>query len=543
MNTRRAFLLVAVNLAWLLICAAAACAYPVGPAESLEKLTAEADIIFKGTAISGGPAQDEWFEPYAGFVARETQFKVISIIKGERPGDTLRFRHYDQDPKRRILMFQPQCYHFEIGRTYIVFAKRSGPVGAFRQLWKHHKVKEDQGVLLCVDDKPVDAREVNKVLWAELQGMLASVRVPDVVYAIGQLDQMSKGGRGFDRLSDFDRMDVLAAVRGLLTHRDSRIVQRAIGLVGTHNPYLSDERTLFWLATIGSAEVHRVGKMDPKMKNVGGELYWKDLVALADSRIPDETRAMAIRALGLVREPSLEKRIERWLADSVPAVRASAALLLADFPGPKTCRTLTALAGDGTPEVRACVARAAGFAQQTAMAGVLARLLADREPKVRRAAAMSLLSFSPRNEAIAEVFRANLTNEEFKPLFLLALAREKPADHLDALAKTVEEKTEPKDFWGGQIPAFTAWEILFAYLRAQPFDKIRSGELDRYLDAMEKVGQYSSSEPRDIYAFYVQRGMTERAKIFRGHAKKAASYDLDYYFRQVDGNPSLYKRE
>ena len=60
---------------------------------------------------------------------------------------------------------------------------------------------------------------------------------------------------------------------------------------------------------------------------------------------------------------------------------------------------------------------------------------------------------------------------------------------------------------------------------------------------MEKVGNYSSSEPRDIYAFYIQRGMAARARQFREAARKAASYDLDYYFKQVDENPALYKRE
>ena len=110
-------------------------------------------------------------------------------------------------------------------------------------------------------------------------------------------------------------------------------------------------------------------------------------------------------------------------------------------------------------------------------------------------------------------------------------------------SKVVEEKTEPKDFWGGQVPAFTAWEILFKYLQSLPFDEVRSGKFYRYLNAMEMVGKYSSSEPRDIYAFYLQRGMTERAKNFRQKAKKAVSYDLDYYFNMVDKNPSLYKRQ
>jgi hypothetical protein len=67
--------------------------------------------------------------------------------------------------------------------------------------------------------------------------------------------------------------------------------------------------------------------------------------------------------------------------------------------------------------------------------------------------------------------------------------------------------------------------------------------MDRYLDAMEMVGNYSSSEPRDIYAFCLQNGMTGRAKKFREKANKAASYDLDYYFKMVDQNPSLYRCE
>ena len=193
--------------------------------------------------------------------------------------------------------------------------------------------------------------------------------------------------------------------------------------------------------------------------------------------------------------------------------------------------------------MRVCVACAAGFGQEAEAVDTLARLLVDPESNVRTAAAMSLLSFSPKDKAIAAVFRANLTNEEFKPLFLIALAREDPAPYLDALAKSVEQRTEPKNWWGGQIPAFTAWEILFKYLQAQAPETLKSGHLDRYLDAMEKAGNYSSSEPRDIYAFYLQRGMTERAQRYRQAANKAASYDLDYYFKQVDANPSFYQRQ
>ena len=128
-------------------------------------------------------------------------------------------------------------------------------------------------------------------------------------------------------------------------------------------------------------------------------------------------------------------------------------------------------------------------------------------------------------------------------LFFVGRVCLQPVPYLAALARVVEEKSDPKNWSGGEIPAFTAWKILFKYLQGQPAETLKSGKLDRYLDAMEKVGNYSSSEPRDLYAFYLLSGLPERAKAFREKAKKAASYDLDYYFKQVDENPALYKRD
>lgn len=517
-------------------------AYLVGPALSLEDLAAEADLIFKGTTTVSGLVQDEWFKPLPGFVARETRFQVISVFKGDPTASTLRFRHYDENSQPGGWSFEPQYYHFDAGRTYLVFAKRSEVAGVFRQPRANHTARKDQGALLCPDEKPAMAKTLREVFWGELTRMLESPGPSDAKYAIDQLDLMSGGAGRFSGTADFDRTNVLSAIHGLITASDSSIAMAAIATVGSHNPCISDERALYWLATVGSGEIPGIGKMDPKLKNAGGELYWEELVALADSNSAKETRASAIRALGLVREPSLEIPIARWLADPAAPVRASAALLLAGFPGPQAARRLAALAGDAAPEVRACVARASGFGQRLELADTLAELLRDKEPNVRDAAAMSLLSFSPRNKAIAGIFGANLDNEEFQPLFLIALARENPAEHLAALAAAVERKSEPRRFWGGQIPAFSAWGILFRYLQAQPRETLVSGKLDRYLDAMEKVGNYSSSEPRDIYAFYLQRDMAARAARFREAARRAAGYDLNYYFKQVDESPSAFRR-
>jgi hypothetical protein len=529
-------------MAGLLLPALVARAYPVGPALSLGELTEEADVIFKGTAVSSQPVQDEWFQRYPDFTAWETRFSVVSVIKGRSPGKAVAFRHYDLSPEPRRPMFQPQYYHFDAGQTCIVFARHSAKDGVLRQLWMNHKIKEDQGVLLCADSTPPAGATVEEAVWAELTAMVSGADGDKALYAVRQLDEMSGGDGILGALHDFERRDVVEQVRGLMRHPDPAVAEAAIRLVGTHNPYMSDERALHWLVTVGSARVPGIGKMDPQMRNVGGQMCSDELVALADSAVPEETRALSIRALGLVRDPALRESTARWLTDPAPAVRASAALLLADFPGGDMRLSLATLADDPAAEVRACAARSAGFAQQAEMADVLAGLLADRERRVREAAAMSLLSFSPRDERIAAVFRANLDNREFEPLFLNALARENPVDYLDGLAEAVEQDLEPEHFWGGQIPAFTAWEILFRYLQGLPAENLKSGELDQYLDAMEKVGNYSSSEPRDIYAFYLQRGMTGRAAKFRREAVAAASYDLDYYFDMVDENPGLYTR-
>src|SRR5262249_50925499 len=157
-----------------------------------------------------------------------------------------------------------------------------------------------------------------------------------------------------------------------------------ITVVGSHNPYLSNERAPLWLATVGSAETPGFYKLDPKMRNIGGELYWKDLESIGAAGHSVETRALAIRALGLVREPALRQAIDRWLLDTEAVVRASAAVLLADYPGQATDQQLIVLAVDNEPVVRACVARAIGFSQRNELADLLGGLLADKDAEVRR---------------------------------------------------------------------------------------------------------------------------------------------------------------
>jgi len=82
---------------------------------------------------------------------------------------------------------------------------------------------------------------------------------------------------------------------------------------------------------------------------------------------------------------------------------------------------------------------------------------------------------------------------------------------------------------------------LFKYLEGQTEEILRSGQADRYLDALERGFIHSSSEPRDLYALYVKNGMTGRARKFREHINKAAAFDMEYFFKQVDAQYGVLK--
>ena len=529
----------------LLMSNGTAWSYAVGGAVALEKLASSADLIFKGTAISSEIVGDAAFRDVPGYACYETEFKVASVVKGDPSPGSLKFRHYDRHPDATPVMYSPQSYHFEPGRSYVVLAKKNAR-GGLQQIWMNHTGMVDEGVWQCADDRAVEGREIKKIIWSELTGMLKSTDAADLLYAIRHLDGFSGGGGNreinFDSLMEFSRNDVLSVVHGLMTHPQASVAREAIEVVGSHNPYLSVESAPFWLAAVGKAPPPGIGAWNAKMKNVGGARYRRELVALADSKADNPTRALAVAALGLVRDPALGESIIRWLTDPAGEVRAAATLLLADFPTLAAGKVVGRLSRDTDRAVRSATAHMIGFGQYENLTPALSLLLHDEDEKVRRAAEMSLLTLSPREPMVGAVLVDNLKNEEFAPLFLLALAREDAGKYRDGLAEAVERQTTPKNWSGGQIPAFTAWQLLYDYLQSRPQSEVASGTLDRYLDALEQVGDYSSQEPCNIYAFYLQHGLAERAQRYRQNAGKKAGYDLDQYFKKVEKTPEAYLR-
>ena len=64
--------------------------------------------------------------------------------------------------------------------------------------------------------------------------------------------------------------------------------------------------------------------------------------------------------------------------------------------------------------------------------------------------------------------------------------------------------------------------------------------LDRTLDAAREDALVQLVGPRDLYALYLRRGLTDRAMRFRVAMKTAVSFDMEYYFDQVDKSPATF---
>lgn len=547
---------IALAPALLLLGGVLARGYMIGPPMSLEELAGKSDVIFQGTVESNKTVNDPELQPEPGYIVQETVFNGVWLTKKAdnvmpegtryaRPvSGTYTFRHYAATPEGGLsLNAPPQSYNFQAGRTYLVFAKQipDAAPGACRQIYTYPNAMGDEGVLLAADPAP-DHGLIKDIVWSDLAGLLKSEDAKDVVYAIKHLDAFSGSsqlGHDIRRTSDFQRSEVLAAVHDLMKHADASVVKAAVEVVGSDNPYMTEESAQGWLTTVGSAEMPSYKRGDPHFVNVGGLIYWRELAAVADGKGDDATRALAVRALGLVREPSLESSVKRWLGDKSAAVRGSAALLVADYPTLATFDTIAKLACDLDMQVRISAAYAIGFTQKLEAIPLLVKLNADSNDKVRQAASQSLLAFSPKDPRVEKIFRENLANPETRPLVIVALGRQDPAANLDLLIDETAKKADPENWTGGQIPAYTASQLLFDYLKKQPAADLQSGKYDKALDALEIWKPNYAVDPQFVYALELKDGLKDRARKFRAAAEKAEPNESQFLDR-AEKDPQQY---
>lgn len=155
----------------------------LGRAMALEELAVRVDLVCKASVVADRVVTDEWFEPVGGYEVRETELRVVSVIRGTA-ADVIKFRHYalSHDPRVNVRL----SYQFVVGRSYLVFAARAGD-GTYRQWSKAQTVKADQGVMLAANAKPHTGTTVRQAVWAELLQLRESPNDGDAIQAIREL--------------------------------------------------------------------------------------------------------------------------------------------------------------------------------------------------------------------------------------------------------------------------------------------------------------------------------------------------------------------
>ncbi|NND95691.1 MAG: HEAT repeat domain-containing protein [Pirellulaceae bacterium] len=517
--------------------------YLVANVLSLDELQTESEVIFKGTVVTTGPIEDESFESVHGFEPYQTVFEIVSVIKGDIKSDTVRFRHYGESDGAPMRMYMPQHYSFQLDRTYIVCAKKSDAPNQFRQLWDHHRSKEDQGVLLAHDIQPHSGRKLTEIYWHELQGLLQGDDAADTSYAIEQLGALTGIGHGSH--TSLDRVMVVDAIANLIDSPDDEIAQQAIRAIGQENPTMGGN--IWALIRLNPAHFPGHGTLEKPDANKSAQRHQAKLIQMAQSDRSPTVRALAILSLADTQSPVLRMLAQKWASDDSSSVRAAAAILLADYADNLPIDVWQKLMSDQSNTVRVDTIRAIGIGQVSGMIPMLSELLSDDDPKVVSSAAASLLSFSI--DDTRSIMQRQTDHGEFGCVFVNALATENVALYTSQLGHIIRTDPHPKQWWGGHVPWGVAWNLLFIHVQKQPQTKIRSGEMDMLLDylespitAFEKSNHYSSSEPRDLYALYIQRGLRRRAKEYRMRVNQKTSYDMDLYFDRVDAHPDHFLR-
>jgi hypothetical protein len=497
----------------------------IGPGAPLEKLAKEADLVCKATVVSEVPVTDPWFEPVGGYEVRETELKVVSVVKGPRI-KRIQFRHYVRSKTVGSANFR-QVHELAVGQTYLLFASASGG-DVYRQLSKAPSMKSDQGVLRAADARPHRGKTVTEAVWAELREQLASRTPASALYAIQELDQMTGGQH--TGLADFDRTAVLDALRPLVLATSEDVAAAAIGVLGADSPYLDDRDGPFWLAGMGQGTIPGLTPRKPG-KEPEAMIAVKELLRVADGRGAASVRALAIRALGRTHRPS-SARLTAWGRDPEPAVRRAAILASVELPDRAL---IQAGVGDGDATVRGTAALAIGFTQDAALVELLAQLLHDGSADVRRAAATSLMSLAP--DASRDVMKANL-GSECRGAFGNALARHGAAPYVDVLAEVIERRLpQPQIGVGGWVPDYDAWQILFDHVKGLPAEDLRRDQIARALDALERMQWGSSGEPCYLYALYLRRGLVQRAERFREAMRTKGPFQMEEEFARVNRRP------
>jgi len=537
--------LLPTTVVFVVLVASQAQGYIVPRALLLDELAKQCDLIVKGVALGSEPVHDAAFADLAGtgYGVFATRLKVISVLKGDATLAEITFHHYDKQPgERNEPPVSPQSYHFTPKQPYILFAKKAEQRSVFRTFTFSHTSQRDQGLIRAADEEPIARHtSVKAAIWRELTALASSNDSANIVYAIEHLNVLS-GTAWHDRQAktDFASEDALDVITLLLANKEPSVAHASLQAIGRDSPYLSDGMAPNWLATVGKGKVLRRGfaTYPDNHSNRSAYRYRAHLVKLAQSPSSADIRALAIRALGRSRQnekdTALIEPLRQWTADQMAPVRAAAAILWSDYPSKEATAALESLAGDEAPAVRTASAHAVGFSQIAELLPILDRMLADPDELASRAAALSLLSFDP--DVAGPILKAHLGERRYSVEFTNALAEADPAANRDRLVAILKANPAPEVYLAGQMPTYTAWDILMKYVTDLDPAGLRAGTFDPYLDALETPPNVGSSPYQTLYRFYHDRRLTARMQSFKAKARaQVTGYDIDFFFKQIDG--------
>jgi hypothetical protein len=509
------------------------------PKGRLEGLAREADVVFKGQVISSRPVTNasfpDWGKPHA------TQFRVISVLKGDVATNAPVFWHNSSGPMAWGGGSPPSWHQFEPSQSYLVFGVNldkpaylytpppatTNRVGEFRQ---------------TLNDRPIDNLSIKEAHWREFNRMLQDTNPTNVLYAIQRLDAMSKACEEQDRWrrsGDFKRAEVFRVLQPLLAHTNEAVALAAISCYHVGLPcaalLMEHVENLIGMASRGPTIPRRVAAV----------------AALKDSRLE------IVRA-----------SLPGWLIDANEEVRAQTVWLLPDFPGDFSESALRKSATDTSPRVRAVTADAIGQGQVTNLLGALAALFQDPVGRdqplpplsledlegggragvccdVHTSTGYALLKFEL--DLVATILKTNRNDPGFGLQFLCKLSEKDAAPWLDEMTTIMEARRarqlKKAAVDGGPSNAFLylsgaysrCWRIICDHLQGLPYARFERGRSDRYLRMLEEAGNTGSQEPVQLYEFYKMKGLNRRAARYRSEVEASFAWaGVSQLFDKID---------
>ncbi|MEO7300660.1 MAG: hypothetical protein ABI042_19015 [Verrucomicrobiota bacterium] len=369
---------------------------------------------------------------------------------------------------------------------------------------------------------------IKEAHWFELNLLLTNSASSNSLYAIKQLDAMSKScQRDWGHTDDFAREAVLNSLSLLITNLQDEVAITAINCFQTSSPAPE-------CATQLSSHAN-------------------SLVAVANGHFSAQRQIAAIAALSGTRFTEVSDSLLRLLNHPEENVRAQTVSLLPRFPGEFSEGEIRKHATDESSQVRVAVAEAIGNGKFKSLLPTLEKLLSEPR-EVHKSAREALLKFDV--EQVKEILKKNLGDAEFRPDYLCKLAEKNPDPWLTNLVEVLEvrrEKIKQQAETSGVEPKaayfqglmslsgthFKCWTIIYDHLSALPNEAFSDGKLDRCLVALEKAGNTGSSEPTKLYQLYLQKGLSERALKFRSESEKDfPNHNLKEFFDRIERSPN-----